>query len=112
VKSRRRYVGAPLIAERERTVAVAKRQTNPDLAELLQMSKELRLLIDVSIFYYLLCFAVLCRNDALIHGKGPNIDTLSIINCSIYDLDITANNPVESAKSTLHATSMKAHIIK
>ena len=45
VKSRRRYVGAPLIAERERTVAVAKRQTNPDSAELLQMSKDLRLRI-------------------------------------------------------------------
>jgi hypothetical protein len=39
------YVGAPLIAERERTVLAAKRQTNPDSAELLQMSKDLRLLI-------------------------------------------------------------------
>ena len=39
------YVGAPLKAERERTVAAAKRQTNPDSAELLQMSKDLRLLI-------------------------------------------------------------------
>ena len=58
-------------------------------------------LYDVSIFYYLLCFAVLCRKDALIYGKGPNIDTLSIINCSIYDLDVTANNPVESAKKLL-----------
>eukprot|EP00984_Skeletonema_dohrnii_P033265 scaffold29269_cov94-Skeletonema_dohrnii-CCMP3373.AAC.1 len=29
-----------------------------------------------------------------------------------HDLDVTANSPVESAKSTLHATSMKAHTIK
>ena len=46
VKNEEGGIGTALKAERERTVAAAKRrQTNPDSAELLQMSKDLRLLI-------------------------------------------------------------------